>query len=67
MDIKRLSTRERKILRMYKAMVEKGLWRVRTNKEMRELHKDLYIVADIKKKRLECNEHVVGMDQKKDS
>jgi hypothetical protein len=54
MDINRLSTRERKILRrIYGAMVEQGMWRIRTDKELRELYKDLYIAADIKKKILE--------------
>ena len=44
-------------------MVEQGIWRIRTNKELRELYKDLHIVANIKKKRLEWIGHVVRMDQ----
>ena len=44
-------------------MVEQGIWRIRTNQELRELYKDLDIVADIKKKRLEWIGHVVRMDQ----
>jgi len=39
------------------------MWRIRTNKEMRELCKDLDIVADIKRKRSECIGHLVRMDQ----
>ena len=42
-------------------MDEQGTLRVRTNLEMRELHKDFDIVADIRKKRLEWIEHVVRM------
>ena len=35
---------------------------MRTNQEMRELYKDLDVVADIKKKRLEWIGHAVRMD-----
>jgi hypothetical protein len=38
-----------------------GIWRIRTNQKLRELYKDLYIVADIKKKRLEWLGHLVRM------
>jgi hypothetical protein len=34
-------------------VVEQGMWRIRTNEELRELHKDLDIAVDVKKKRLE--------------
>jgi hypothetical protein len=34
-------------------MVEQGLWRKRSNQELRELYKDLDIEADIKENRLE--------------
>jgi hypothetical protein len=34
-------------------VVEQGIWRIRMNQELRELYKDLVIVADIKEKRLE--------------
>ena len=44
-------------------MVEQGIWRIRTNRELRELYKDLDIVADIKKKRLEWIGQVLRMDQ----
>ena len=44
-------------------MVEKGIWRIRTNKEMREPCKDLDIVGDVKTKRSERMGHVVRMDQ----
>jgi hypothetical protein len=60
MDMKRLGTWERKILRwIYRPMVKQGIWRIRTNQELRELYKYLDIVADIKKKRLEWIGHVV--------
>jgi hypothetical protein len=43
-----------KILRrIYGPVVEQGIWRIRSNQELRELYKDLVIVADIKEKRLE--------------
>ena len=44
-------------------MFEQGIWKIRTNQELRELHKDLDTVANIKKKRLEWVGHVVRMDQ----
>ena len=44
-------------------MVEQGIWRIRTNQELRELYRNLDIVANIKGKRLECIGHVVRMDQ----
>jgi hypothetical protein len=54
MGVKRLNTWERKILRtIYGPEVEQGMWRVRTNHELRELYGDLDIVADIKRSRLE--------------
>ena len=54
MDMKRLSIWETKILgRMHGPVVEQGIWRIRTDREIRELHKDLHIVADSKKKRSE--------------
>jgi hypothetical protein len=34
-------------------VVQQGIWRIRTNQELRELHKYTEIIADIKKKRLE--------------
>ena len=44
-------------------MVEQEIWKIITNQEWRELYKNLYIVADIKRKRLEWIGHVVRMDQ----
>jgi hypothetical protein len=44
-------------------VVKQGIWRLRTNEEFRKLYKDLDVVADIKKKRLEWSGHVVRMDQ----
>lgn len=51
MDVKRMSTLERKILRIHGLVVEQGIWRVRTDQEQKELYKNLNIVADIKKKK----------------
>jgi len=49
MDIKILGTQKKKILRrIYGPVVEQGLWRKRSNQELRELYKDLDIEADIK-------------------
>jgi len=39
------------------------MWRIRTNQELRELYKDLGIVADIKKETLERIGHVVRINQ----
>ena len=52
MDMKGLSTWETKIFRkVYGPVVEQGMWRVRTDQELRKLYNDLGIVADIKKRR----------------
>ena len=45
--------------------VEEEIWRIRTDRELRELYKELDIVVDIKKKRLESTGHVVRMDQER--
>jgi hypothetical protein len=37
-------------IRYYGPVVEQGMWRIRTNQELRELYEDLDIVADIKNK-----------------
>ena len=64
MDIKRLDTWKRKILRkIYVQVVEQGIWKIRNDQELRELYKDLDIVADNKRKRLEWTGRVVKMDQ----
>ena len=46
-------------------MLEQEIRKIRTNQELRELYKDLDIVAGIKRKRLEWIGHVVRMDQGK--
>jgi hypothetical protein len=47
MDMKRLGAWGREILgRLYGPVVEQGIWRVRTDQDLRELYKDLGIVAD---------------------
>jgi len=46
----RLGMLETKILRrMHGPVAEQGIWRIRTNEELRELYKDLNILADIKR------------------
>jgi hypothetical protein len=63
-DVKRLGTWERKILRrVYGPVVEQGMWKIRTNQELKELYKNLDIIADMEKKRLECAGHVVRNHQ----
>jgi hypothetical protein len=48
--------------RIHRPVVEQGMWRI-SNQEMRELYKDLDMVADIKENRLEWIGHVARMDQ----
>jgi len=62
MDMKRLSTRVKKILKVV-SMVEQGIWRIRIRQELKEIYKDLDIVADTKKKKLEWIGHVAKIDQ----
>ena len=63
MDMKRLGAWERKILRRINGpMEQQGLWRIRTDQEMRELYKHLDRVANIKT-RFERTGHVVRIDQ----
>jgi hypothetical protein len=40
----------RKILRIYGQVVKQGMWRIRTNQEVRELFQYLNIVRDIKRR-----------------
>jgi hypothetical protein len=63
MDMKRLGTGEKKIVRTHGPAVEQGMWRKRTDHQLRELYRDLDLVGDIKKKSFECTEHVVRIDQ----
>jgi hypothetical protein len=44
-------------------VVEQAIWIIRTDQELREPHKELDLVADIKMKTLEWIGHVVRMDQ----
>ena len=49
MDMKRLGTGEREILRrVHGPVVGRGKWRVRTDQELRELYEDLDRLGDIK-------------------
>ena len=59
-SLKRLSAWERKIL---KIVVEQGMWRIRTNQKLRDLYKDLDIIADIKRDRLVWIGYAVRMGQ----
>jgi len=47
----------------YGPLLEQGMWRIRTDQELRELYKDLDKVADIKRERLEWTRPLVRMDQ----
>jgi len=48
---------------IYVSVVEQGIWRIRIRQKLKEICKDLYMVADIKKKRLEWIGHVAKIDQ----
>jgi hypothetical protein len=37
MEMKRLGSRERKILRIYGPVVQQGMWRIRTDQELKAL------------------------------
>jgi len=51
MDRKRLGTWKRKILsRTHGPVVEQGISRIRTEQELRNIYKDLDIVADIERR-----------------
>ena len=49
LDMTRLGTGEREISSICGLVSERGMWGIRTNEELRQLHKDLDIAADIKK------------------
>jgi hypothetical protein len=62
MDVKTLDTWEKIILRkIYTSVVEQGIWRVRTDQELRELCKCLEAVADIGMD-WTCSKNRSGMD-----
>jgi hypothetical protein len=66
MDMTRMVTWETmKLRRIHGMVVEQGIWRKRSKQELRELYKELDIIADIKKERLERIGHVVRMDQRR--
>ncbi|PSN44811.1 hypothetical protein C0J52_25712, partial [Blattella germanica] len=63
-----LNTWERKILRKtYGAVQERNVWRIRTNKKLKELFKNTDLIRDIKRTRIDWVGHVLGMDQQRDS
>jgi hypothetical protein len=57
-DVKRC---EGKKLRIYGPVIKQEIQRERTNQELRELYKDVVIVSDSEKERLEWIGHVVRM------
>jgi len=46
---------------IYVSVVEQGIWRIRIRQKLKEICKDLYMVADTK--RLEWIGHVAKIDQ----
>jgi hypothetical protein len=64
MDMKILSTWQRKILRsIWGPVVQQGLWRIITNQQLRKLHKYLDIGAYIKKEKTGMDWSCGKMDQ----
>ena len=51
------------MLRLYGPLVEQGIWRIRTNKDFRQLYKELDKVADIKRERLEWTGYMVRTEK----
>ena len=47
---------------IYEPVVEQGIRTMRTNKILQELYKDVDVVGDIKKKRLEWIRHLLRLD-----
>jgi hypothetical protein len=65
LDLKRLGTGERKILRrIHGLMIDQGIWRKSINQELRELYKYVDTVVDLKNI-LEWVGHVEGISQMK--
>jgi hypothetical protein len=63
-DEERLLTCERKLLRkIYRAVNEKGQWRIRRNMELYQLYKDLDLVTEIRKRRLHWIGHAERMEE----
>jgi hypothetical protein len=63
MDIKRLGTWKREILRrIHRPVLQQGIWRIKRTQEVWELLKILEIAANIKKK-IEWIGHAVRKDQ----
>jgi hypothetical protein len=57
-DMKRLSTRERKIYRnVHGPVVEQGMLQIGTNQKLREIYNNIEIAADMEKKILEYAGH----------
>jgi hypothetical protein len=51
MDMKRVGKWKRKLLRrLHGTVVVQGIWRIRTDKELREVYKYLSIIADIERR-----------------
>jgi hypothetical protein len=62
MDMRRMNTWERNILRIYGPVVEQETWRIRNNQAFREPYEDSETVTDVKKQRLEWKLYLVRMD-----
>ena len=66
MNMKKLNTWKKKTLRsICGSLVDQGIWSIRTNQKLRELHKDLDIVADIKNKKLDGIGHLERIDMER--
>ncbi|KAJ9597611.1 hypothetical protein L9F63_011517, partial [Diploptera punctata] len=51
--------------KIYGAEQEQDIWRIRTNQELKKLYRDLDLVGDIRRKRLECVGHALRMGQER--
>jgi hypothetical protein len=66
MSEKLSNTWERRILwKVYGPVIKQGVWRTRTNQELRELYESPDLVADIKGRMLKGLGHMIKMDQTK--
>jgi hypothetical protein len=52
--------------RIYGAVYDNGIWRIRTNRELMALYQELDTVAEIKKARLKWLGHVERMSEDRD-
>ncbi|PSN54726.1 hypothetical protein C0J52_04860 [Blattella germanica] len=52
-------------IKIFGAVQERGVWRIRTNQELKELYKTTDLVGDIRRKRLEWDGHVLRIVQER--